>query len=121
MENDKNAELYQAADGARFTRYSELKAYLESVFTPELAAQYASGGYNAQYGYHTGYMAGEKDELRFGGGERGTNPLILAQLCTEPQTQPDGQSGVRPSGHRVCRGRPAQGHPLPGQYGIPSD
>lgn len=90
VENDKNAELYQAVDGARFTRYSELKTYLESVFTPELAAQYASGGYNAQYGYYTGYMAGEKDELRFGGGERGTNPLILAQLCTEPQTQPDG-------------------------------
>lgn len=90
VENDKNAELYQAEDGARFTRYSELKAYLDSVFTPELAAQYADGGYHAEYGYYTGYMAGENDELRFGGGERGTNPLVLTQLCTEPQAQPDG-------------------------------
>lgn len=90
VENDKNAELYQAEDGARFTKYSELKAYLESVFTPELAAQYASGGYNTQYRCYIGYMAGENDELRFGGGERGTNPLVLTQLCTEPQTQADG-------------------------------
>ena len=90
VENDKNAELYQAVDGARFTKYSELKAYLDSVFTPELAAQYADGGYNAEYRCYTGYMAGENDELRFGGGERGTNPLVLTQLCTGPQTQPDG-------------------------------
>lgn len=89
VENDKNAELYQAVDGARFTKYSELKAYLDSVFTPELAAQYADGGYHAEYRCYTGYMAGENDELRFGGGERGTNPLVLTQLCTEPQTQPD--------------------------------
>lgn len=90
VENDKNAELYRAVDGARFTKYTELKTYLESVFTPELAAQYASGGYNAEYRCYTGYMAGENDELYFGGGERGTNPLVLAQLCTEPRTQPDG-------------------------------
>ena len=90
VENDRNAELYQAADGARFTRYSDLKAYLESVFTPELAAQYANGGYNEQYHCYIGYLAGEKDELRFGGGERGTNPLVLTQFCTEPERQADG-------------------------------
>ena len=90
VENDKDAELYQAVDGARFTTYSELKAYLESVFIPELAEQYADGGYNAQYRCYAGYMAGENDELCFGGGERGTNPLVLTQFCTEPQTQPDG-------------------------------
>lgn len=90
VDNDKNAELYQAEEGARFTSYSELKTYLESVFTPELAEQYAGGGYNAEYRCYIGYMAGENDELCFGGGERGTNPLVLTQLCTEPQTQADG-------------------------------
>lgn len=90
VEDPNGAELYQAAEGARFTRYSELNAYLGSVFAPELAQQYAAGGYEEQYRAYVGYLAGENDELRFGAGERGTDPLVTAQLCTEPVTQPDG-------------------------------
>ena len=90
LEGENGAELYQAAEGARFTRYSELKAHLEQIFTPELAAAYASGGYDEQNGYYTGYLPGENDELCFGNGARGANLLVLAQLCTAPQTQPDG-------------------------------
>lgn len=90
VEDPNGAELYQAAEGARFTRYSELKTYLGSVFAPELAQQYAAGGYEEQYRAYVGYLAGENDELRFGAGERGTDPLVTAQLCTEPVTQPDG-------------------------------
>lgn len=89
-DNQHGAELYQSVQGARFIRYSELKSYLESVFTPELAQEYASGGYEEPYRAYTGYLAGENDELRFGTGERGTSPLVMAQLCTEPMTQPDG-------------------------------
>lgn len=90
VEDPNGAELYQAAEGARFTRYSELKTYLGSVFAPELAQQYAAGGYEEQYRAYVGYLAGKNDELRFGAGERGTDPLVTAQLCTEPVTQPDG-------------------------------
>ena len=87
---DERGELYQAAEGARFTSYSELKAHLASVFTPELAESYASGGYDAQSKAYFGYLPGNNDELRFGVGERGTSPLVLTQLCTEPVTQADG-------------------------------
>ena len=90
VEGENGAELYQAAEGARFTRYGELQTYLQAIFTPQLAQQYAAGGYEEQYRAYIGYLAGENDELRFGTGERGTNPAVLAQLCTAPQTQPDG-------------------------------
>ncbi len=90
VEGENGAELYRAAEGARFTRYGELQTHLEAVFTPELAQSYAAGGYEEQYRAYIGYLAGENGALCFGGGERGTNPAVLAQLCTAPQTQPDG-------------------------------
>lgn len=84
------AQLYRAGQGARFTRYDELQTYLESVFTPELAQQYAAGGYEESVHAYLGYLPGGNGELCFGTGERGTSPLVVAQLCTEPKTRPDG-------------------------------
>ena len=90
VESETGAELYQAQAGARFTEYGDLENYLAAVFTPELAAQYAAGGYEPAVSAYVGYLAGPQGELRFGGGERGGNPLLLTELCTEPQTRPDG-------------------------------
>lgn len=79
--------IYRAGPGARFTRYSELKVYVESVWTPEKAWAFL---HDPHWGGYPAYFPGPKDELLFFTSDRGTNIDYITSAFTAPQVGTDG-------------------------------
>lgn len=86
---DETNMVYRSKEGARFTTFSGFTTFLQSVFTDEKAQAYAGGGLN-EYGYYSGFFAGEDDSLCFASGDRGTNIYYAGTAYTEPETLEDG-------------------------------
>ena len=86
--------LERPTEGARFTKYSDLKQYLEAVFTPDLVEYYSNGGEHIgeidhAKGYRGTFLQGENDELWFTPADRGGYIKHCGSAYTEPQLQAD--------------------------------
>lgn len=80
-----NPDYVKVTSGLRFTTYSELKSWLESVYTPEAVSAMLDGQGTDPY-----YKEGPDDALWMQGYAFDHIIPQSGLTCTEPQEQPDG-------------------------------
>lgn len=80
-----NPDYVKVTSGLRFTTYSELKAWLESVYTPEAVSAILDGQETDPY-----YKEGPDGELWMQGYAFDHIIPQSGLTCTEPEQQPDG-------------------------------
>lgn len=80
-----NPDYVKVTSGVRYDTYSQLKAWLESVYTPEAVSAMLDGQETAPY-----YKEGPEDELWMQGYAFDHIIPQSGLTCTEPEEQPDG-------------------------------
>lgn len=84
-------DYYIAADGALYTRYTDLEKYLSSIFPADWCAGVLGGSLPDKEKREPGcFYQGTDDAIVFGMGERGSDITHCGTVYTQPELQPDG-------------------------------